>query len=167
MGDTYAFTSKGGRPTKLASLRETAWSRDSLGLFGSEIKMRRARASCLAEGWSSSRAGLSSSSNSSLKRLTSRKSSRQSNLIARWPRRVIHQTMASKARVRPTSGQTRSNAANTTPDPCFIAPLRGCFYFRRWSGQRAALVPTRSIPTHRTAVVLGHIFCTSAGGRNF
>ena len=94
----------------------------------------------------------------SAKRLTSRKSSRQSNVIARWPRRVIHQTMASKARVRPTSGQTRSNAANTTPDPCFIAPLRGCLYFRCWSGRAAAFVPTRF--NRHTSNGSGHGPCT-------
>ena len=54
-----------------------------------------------------------------------RESSCQSNAIARRPRRAIQQTMASNARVRPTSGQTRSSAINTTPHPCFVAPPLG------------------------------------------
>jgi hypothetical protein len=41
----------------------------------------------------------------------------QSNLIAPWLRKVIQQTMVANARARPTSGQTRSNAVNTTPNP--------------------------------------------------
>jgi hypothetical protein len=48
----------------------------------------------------------------------------QSNLIAPWLRKVIQQTMVANARARPTSGQTRSNAVNTTPH-VFVAPLRG------------------------------------------
>jgi len=36
-----------------------------------------------------------------------------------WLKSVIQQTMVADASARPTSGQTRSNAVNTTPDPCF------------------------------------------------
>ena len=49
----------------------------------------------------------------------------QSNLIAPWLRKVIQQTMVANARARPTSGQTRSNAVNTTPHPCFCRSPSG------------------------------------------
>jgi len=41
----------------------------------------------------------------------------QSNLIAPWLRKVIQQTIVADARARPTNGQTRSDAVNTTPNP--------------------------------------------------
>ena len=51
----------------------------------------------------------------------------QSNLITPWLRKVIQQTMVANARARPTSGQTRSNAVNTTPHPCSCrSPFGGC-----------------------------------------
>ena len=49
----------------------------------------------------------------------------QSNLIAPWLRKAIQQTMVANARARPTSGQTRSNAVNTTPHPCFCRSPSG------------------------------------------
>jgi hypothetical protein len=36
-----------------------------------------------------------------------------------WLKSVIQQTMVADARARPTSGQTRSNAVNTTLIPVF------------------------------------------------
>jgi hypothetical protein len=62
----------------------------------------------------------------------------QSNLIAPWLRKVIQQTIVANARARPTSGQTRSKAVNTTPHPCFLrSPSVGCLYLRRLcDGQR-------------------------------
>ena len=49
----------------------------------------------------------------------------QSNLIAPWLSKVNQQTMVANARARPTSGQTRSNAVNTTPHPCFCRSPSG------------------------------------------
>jgi hypothetical protein len=71
----------------------------------------------------------------------------QGNLIAKWPRRVIHETTS--ARARPTSGQTRSNAVNTTPHSLFLSlPLGDAFSLCSLS-YRAAVIVTASLPTGR------------------
>jgi len=53
---------------------------------------------------------------------------RQSNAIAKRPKRAIQQTTASNAKARPTSGQARSIAVNMTPSLVYRSPW-GCFYF--------------------------------------
>ena len=42
----------------------------------------------------------------------------------------------------------------------FIAPLRGCFYFHRWSRQAAALVPTRFNPDTSDGSCHGPFYCS-------
>ena len=68
----------------------------------------------------------------------------QGNLIAKWPRRVIHETTS--ARARPTSGQTRSNAVNTTPHSLFVAsPFGDAFHYA--SCLVGAVIVAAIIPT--------------------
>jgi hypothetical protein len=59
----------------------------------------------------------------------------QSNLIAPWLRKVIQQTMVANARARPTSGQTRSNAVNTTAHHWFCRSPSGAAFtpLVRWA----------------------------------
>ena len=66
--------------------------------------------------------------------LTVRNDFDQSNLIATWLIRAIQLTIAANARARPTSDQERSNAVNTAPPSCFVAPLQGMVVLRRLSG---------------------------------
>ena len=89
-------------------------------------------------------------------RETPDKSGRQSNSIARRPKRAIQQTMARNAKARPTSGQTRSSAVNTTPHPVFSLPFGDALVspLVRWAAGLVLDAPLTAFWTSAVAGVL-------------